>query len=146
MWKMALCVTSMINLSVLVIHLLQHLCQSCTLRNHYQRPDLTYIYIYIYIYICIYIYTLVCIINPSSTCAVHIFHEYILYIDRFKWPWGIFAIQVFFNFWHDICDQHSSFQDGCQFLLEPEGCAVHWLPHMGKNLGALCCVQGYGYV
>lgn len=44
MWNMALCVTSMINSSVLLIHLLQHLCQGCTLWNDYQEPDLISLY------------------------------------------------------------------------------------------------------
>lgn len=73
---MALCVTSMINLNVLVIHLLQHLCQSYTVWNHHQHPELTYLY------------TKVSLIDSSSNCAVNI------YINSVHWH--TFSIYFFF--------------------------------------------------
>lgn len=41
---MVFCVTAMINLSALVIHLLQHLCQNRILGNYYQHYGLTCLY------------------------------------------------------------------------------------------------------
>lgn len=134
MWNMALCVTSMINLSILVIHLLQRLCQSCTLWNHYQRPDLTYLY------------TRVCVIYPSSSCVVHIFYEYYIYcilIDSDD-P----GLHLWFkSFWLRTVYVWSTFFNQSQSLLKPVGKSVHWLSKRGEKQGApllctglwLCC-------
>lgn len=130
MWNMALCVTSMINSSVLTIHLLQHLCQSCTLWNHYQRPGLTYLY------------TGVCVTYPSGACAVHIFSEYVLYIDRFRWPRGVFVIQVFSTSSITSVISILLFKGSMQVLAWAcRRCIVHRLSKMGERPGEaqLCC-------